>query len=84
MLNYASYVCVGVRIGTRDGSPTFSVHFPGHHVHLCKKSTTPADNLSAEVGILQPSKSLLLNFSEFFLQFGKSNFDLLTSVHFTL
>lgn len=51
-------------------------------VHPCKKITTPADSLSAEMGILQPSKSLLLNLSVVYAIWEESNFDLLTSVQF--
>lgn len=42
--------------------------------------STPTDSLSAEMGILQPSKSLLLNLSVVYAIWEESNFDLLTSV----
>lgn len=47
-------------------------------VCLCKKITTPADSLPTEMGILQPSKSLLFNPSVVYVIWEESNFDLLT------
>ena len=77
MLSYTSYICMGVCIGTHDGSPKFSVK-KECIVCVCKKITTPAHSLSTEMGILQPSTSLLLNLSVVCAIWEESNFDLLT------
>lgn len=61
MLNYTSYVCIGVCIGACDGI----LHFQ------CKKIKTLVDNLSAEMGTLHASKSLFLNLSVLFCNLGR-------------